>query len=78
MAPCFGFVGDDGIERVVAVQEVSRSQRKAESREILAAVRAAAIQNHDLAFHEIVLVQPGSIPKTTSGKIQRSLTGSVG
>ncbi len=70
----FGFVGDDGIERVVAVQEVSRSQRKAESREILAAVRAAAIQNHDLAFHEIVLVQPGSIPKTTSGKIQRSLT----
>ncbi len=29
----FGFVGDDGIERVVAVQEVSRSQRKAESRE---------------------------------------------
>ncbi len=70
----FGFVDDEGIERVVVVQEVARSQRKAESREILAAVRAAAVQNHDLAFHEIVLVQPGTIPKTTSGKIQRSLT----
>ena len=29
---------------------------------------------HDVAVHEIVLVRPGSIPKTTSGKIQRRLT----
>ncbi|KQU54798.1 hypothetical protein ASG72_04075 [Bosea sp. Leaf344] len=70
----FGFIDEGGTERVVVVHEVARSQRRTASRDIIAAVRAAVVHNHDLAFHEVVLVQPGSIPKTTSGKIQRSLT----
>jgi acyl-CoA synthetase (AMP-forming)/AMP-acid ligase II len=37
-------------------------------------VRAAVVNNHDIALHKIVLIRPGTLPKTTSGKIQRSLT----
>jgi acyl-CoA synthetase (AMP-forming)/AMP-acid ligase II len=28
---------------------------------------------HELSAHHIVLIRPGSLPKSTSGKIQRSL-----
>lgn len=70
----FGFVGDDGLEQVVLIQEIKRSHRgRSSSREIIAAIRAAVVGQHDIAFHTIILIQPGSLPKTTSGKIQRSL-----
>jgi len=32
------------------------------------------MNEHDVAPQKIVLIRPGTIPKTTSGKIQRSLT----
>jgi len=71
----FGVVDAQGIEQVVLVQEVERTQRDKFSRpEAMAAVRAAVVNNHELSFHDIVLIRPGTIPKTTSGKIQRSLT----
>ena len=70
----FSFPDEDGNESAVLVQEVERSQRRTDRREIIASIRAAVVHNHDLTFHDVVLVKPGSIPKTTSGKIQRSLT----
>ena len=36
------------------------------------AIRRAVLEHHDLSVHEVVLVTPGAIPKTSSGKIQRS------
>jgi acyl-CoA synthetase (AMP-forming)/AMP-acid ligase II len=38
---------------------------------ILKTIRQVVAQQHDLTAREIVLIKPGSIPKTSSGKIQR-------
>lgn len=37
------------------------------------AIREAVATEHELAIHKIVLIRPGNLPKTTSGKIQRGL-----
>jgi amino acid adenylation domain-containing protein len=40
--------------------------------EVCDAIRRGVLEQHDLAVHEVVLVRPGAIPKTSSGKIQRN------
>ncbi|HEY0171708.1 MAG TPA: amino acid adenylation domain-containing protein, partial [Pyrinomonadaceae bacterium] len=62
-------VGDE--ERVVVVQEVDRRIEGAEAEAIIADVRGAVAQEHELSLHDVVLIRVGSIPKTSSGKIQR-------
>lgn len=37
-------------------------------------IRDAVSGSHDLAVHEVVLLRPASLPKTSSGKIQRHAT----
>ena len=64
----------DGQERLVVVQEVTRHGRKTDPGNILPVVRRAIAANHDLPLHELVLVSPMSIPKTSSGKIRRADT----
>ncbi len=61
----------DGEERLVVVQEVQREARTADVDEIAAAVRKALADDHEVQLHALALIKPGSIPKTTSGKIQR-------
>ncbi|HKI03097.1 MAG TPA: amino acid adenylation domain-containing protein, partial [Thermoanaerobaculia bacterium] len=58
-----------GEERLIVVQEVER--RAGEPEEIAAAVRAAVAREHEAQVQEVVLVRMGTIPKTSSGKIQR-------
>ncbi|WP_051356791.1 fatty acyl-AMP ligase [Azorhizobium doebereinerae] len=71
----FAVIAEDGTEQVVLVQEVERTQRHAfVEAEVFAAVRAAVVNNHEVALAKIVLIRPGTIPKTTSGKIQRGRT----
>src|SRR5690606_13621014 len=41
---------------------------------VIGAVRAALVREHDVAPGTVALVRPGAIPRTTSGKIQRSAT----
>jgi len=61
-----------GEERLVIVQEVERSHRRSLNiGEITTAVRQAVSQYHELQVHGFYLLKPGSIPKTSSGKIQR-------
>lgn len=70
------FAVDDGNggERLVVVQEVERSQRhQIAAADIIRRIREAVVIEHDIAPHDIVLIQPGTLPKTTSGKIQRAL-----
>ena len=59
-------------ERLVLVHEVERHHlRKLNVPEITQAVRQAIAEHHDLQVYAIVLLKTGSIPKTSSGKIQR-------
>ena len=59
-------------ERVVVVAEIERGKR--DPHEIAAAfeaIRSKLARDHEVAAEGIVLVRPNSVPKTSSGKIQR-------
>ncbi len=60
----------DGTEKLVVIQELVRHYTEP-LEEIFEAIRAAVARNYDLHPHTIVLVKMGTVPKTTSGKIQR-------
>lgn len=61
-----------GEERLVIVQEVERSYlRKLNVKELVGSVSQAVAAEHGLQVYATVLVKTGSIPKTSSGKIQR-------
>lgn len=60
----------DGQEKLILVQELHRRHRE-NAAEVFQAIRRAVAEDHDLPAEAIVLVQAGSIPKTSSGKIQR-------
>lgn len=68
-AGCFS-VDLDGRERLIIVSEVERARRKDWS-DVIESIRRAVTREHDLPPDGIVLVRFGSIPKTSSGKIQR-------
>ncbi|HEX6291073.1 MAG TPA: amino acid adenylation domain-containing protein [Herpetosiphonaceae bacterium] len=61
----------DDEERLVVVQEVERQHRRASIDEVAAAVRQAVAEQHEVQIHALVLLKTGSLPKTSSGKIQR-------
>ncbi len=69
-AAAFG-VEADGEERLVVVQEVE-ALAPDEAAEVLAAVRHAVADAHELQAYAVVLVRAGRIPRTASGKIQRA------
>ena len=60
----------DGAERLVIVQEVN-DRASAASEDIVAAIRRALSESHEVHPDAIVLIAPRSILRTTSGKIQR-------
>jgi acyl-CoA synthetase (AMP-forming)/AMP-acid ligase II len=61
-----------GEERLVIAQEVERSYlRKLDTEKVIEAIRQAVAQEHYVDVYAIRLLKTGSIPKTSSGKIQR-------
>jgi len=60
----------DGDERLVAVLEMERRSRE-EPDAIAEAARGRITEVHEVPVHEVVLVRAGTIPRTSSGKIQR-------
>jgi 8-amino-7-oxononanoate synthase len=60
----------DGRQELVAVQEVERRKQGNLEAVFDSVIRAVAAE-HELALDAVVLVKAGSIPKTSSGKIQR-------
>jgi len=59
-------------EQLVIVQEVERSAlRCLDSSALIAAIREAVVSTHNLLPSAVILLKTGSIPKTSSGKIQR-------
>ncbi|MBD1582658.1 non-ribosomal peptide synthetase/type I polyketide synthase [Pseudoalteromonas sp. S16_S37] len=68
----FSVTTDKGEEGLVVVQQVKRTAiRKLDTDAVFAAMTAAIIENHDINPYELVLIKPGRILKTSSGKIQR-------
>jgi acyl transferase domain-containing protein/acyl-CoA synthetase (AMP-forming)/AMP-acid ligase II/pimeloyl-ACP methyl ester carboxylesterase len=62
----------DGEEKLVITQEIQRSAlRELDTEAVVKAVRQAVLQHHELTPHAVILLKTGSIPKTSSGKIQR-------
>jgi len=68
---CAAFsVEQDGRQQLVIVQEVHR-HKTADHEAICESIRRAVAAEHDLMLNAVVLIRAGSIPKTSSGKIQR-------
>ena len=61
-----------GEEQLVILQEVKRQYLKQiDGEEAIAAIATALMTQHDLRAYDIWLLAPGSLPKTSSGKLQR-------
>ncbi len=59
-------------ERLVIACEIERSYlRKLDADEVIQAIRKAVSQEHELEVYAVLLLKTASIPKTSSGKIQR-------
>jgi acyl-CoA synthetase (AMP-forming)/AMP-acid ligase II len=70
-------VDDDGRERLVLAYEVRPGAGTAELAEAADAVCAAVVAEHGVSVDRLVLLAPGAVPKTSSGKIQRGATRSL-
>ena len=63
----------EGKPRLVVVQEIDRTYRKSlVFDEVVEAIRWQIFQQHFIDVYSIVLLQPGRMPKTSSGKVRRS------
>ncbi|MBE9557509.1 MAG: AMP-dependent synthetase, partial [Proteobacteria bacterium] len=65
-------VGEAGAEKLVIVQEIERVWRnRADYVELEGLARAAIVAEHELMAHRVTFIRTGSLPKTSSGKVQR-------
>lgn len=61
-----------GIERLAIALEVERSYlRRLDVEAVASAIRQAVSEAHELQVYAVALLKTGTIPKTSSGKIQR-------
>jgi amino acid adenylation domain-containing protein len=60
----------DGEEQLVVVQEL-RPQPERNTAAVATTLLQAVAEQHEVRAHAVVLIKNGSIPKTSSGKIQR-------
>lgn len=65
-------VSDDDQDRLVIVHEIDGNPASLDVAGVMSSIRAAIAEEHGLQVHEIVLIGRGTIPKTSSGKLQRS------
>jgi acyl-CoA synthetase (AMP-forming)/AMP-acid ligase II len=60
-----------GEARLVITQEVGRV-RGLDAARLAGDIRQAVAERHELQAYDVVLLEPGSIPKTSSGKVRRA------
>ncbi|GAA1988362.1 fatty acyl-AMP ligase [Amycolatopsis minnesotensis] len=72
-AAAFSVPGEHG-EQAVVVAERARQvpSEELDRAEVAAAVRAAVSAHHGLALRDVLVVEPGELSRTSSGKIRRS------
>ncbi len=61
----------EGEERLVVVHEIERHYLHKNLEDVAGDIRQAVAEEHQLQVYAVVLSKPGSVPKTSSGKIQR-------
>jgi len=67
----FGIDGPKG-EELIVCQEINREYIDTLDRaEVVAAIQESIVLHYGVRASDVVLVQPGRLPRTTSGKIQR-------
>jgi acyl-CoA synthetase (AMP-forming)/AMP-acid ligase II/acyl carrier protein len=65
-------VEDDGEEHLVLVAEVTPSMpRPGQLEEVMGSIHRAVAARHEVHVHTVVLIEARTLPKTSSGKIQR-------
>jgi acyl-CoA synthetase (AMP-forming)/AMP-acid ligase II len=70
----FSVPDEHGEETLAIVQEIERTERhRIDAEELKGLIREGVTDQHELFARHIELIRPGALPKTTSGKIQRSL-----
>ena len=63
---------ENGEEHLGIVQEIQKNfEKEFDAEDAVKAIRKAVSQEHDLQVFSITLIKPGTVPKTSSGKIQR-------
>lgn len=69
----FSLTGHDG-ERLIIVAELERDwlRRVGDWPRIASAIRSAVSRSHRVQVHDVQFIQPGTLPKTSSGKVRRS------
>ncbi len=66
-------IDEEGTEQVVVVAELEREYlRGVDSEELVRTATRAVAEEHELHLRHLVLLKTGTVPRTTSGKIQRS------
>jgi acyl-CoA synthetase (AMP-forming)/AMP-acid ligase II/acyl carrier protein len=75
LMPCIASVEVDDQERLVLIQEVRRDFPADELPSTVVAVREALAEHHGLELYACVLVKQGTLPRTSSGKVQRLTCG---
>ncbi|MCG8327586.1 MAG: AMP-binding protein [Chitinophagales bacterium] len=69
------YIEEEGREQLAVVHEVRRAEwRSANPDEVIEKIRAAISEAFELSPARIVLIFPMSLPKTSSGKVQRRQT----
>ncbi|MBK9331723.1 MAG: AMP-binding protein [Ignavibacteria bacterium] len=62
----------DGEEHLAIVQEIQKNfVNDFDTEEVIKSIRRSVSEEHDLQVQSITLIKPGTVPKTSSGKIQR-------
>jgi acyl-CoA synthetase (AMP-forming)/AMP-acid ligase II len=60
-----------GEERLVVVQEIDRGSRALDPAALARQVRRAVAERHGIEIDDVLFVRNATLPKTTSGKVQR-------
>jgi acyl-CoA synthetase (AMP-forming)/AMP-acid ligase II len=63
--------GPDGDPRLIVAQELDRRYRELDLTMLAGDIRQAVAERYQLQIHDVRFLQPGALPRTPSGKIQR-------
>jgi alkylation response protein AidB-like acyl-CoA dehydrogenase len=71
-AAAFSIAGNSGERVVVAVEVERRDLAAGRADRIAEAVGRAVASQHGLEVHDVLLLKPGGLPRTSSGKVRRA------